>query len=93
MRQAIVRPLNSMLPDFKALHSTRHYLVTLSQFERIVGSSANKALPDSSAIRRRARVVRKCRAPGRPREAAKLRRSYSVLSAITFSISPASLLK
>ena len=27
--------------------------MTLSQFERIVGSQANKALPDSSAIRRR----------------------------------------
>jgi hypothetical protein len=30
---------------------TRHYLVTLSQFERIFGSPANNALPDSSAIR------------------------------------------
>ena len=43
MRQAIVRPLNSMLPDFKALYSNSA-LPRLPQFERTVGSSANKAL-------------------------------------------------
>ena len=35
MRQAIVRPLNSMLPDFNRFIPTRQYLLTLSQFERI----------------------------------------------------------
>jgi len=40
MRQAIVRPLNSMLADFKALYSNSA-LPRLTQFERIVGSSAN----------------------------------------------------
>jgi hypothetical protein len=46
MRQAIVRPLNSMLPDFKALHSNSA-LPRLPQSERTVGSPANKALTEA----------------------------------------------
>ena len=49
MRQAIVRPLNSMLPDFKALYSNSA-LPRLPQFERTVGSSANKALSEPPRV-------------------------------------------
>jgi hypothetical protein len=49
MRQAIVRPLNSMLPDFKALYSNSA-LPRLPQFEGTVGSSANKALSEPPRV-------------------------------------------
>jgi hypothetical protein len=49
MRQAIVRPLNSMLPDFKALYSNSA-LPRLPQSERTVGSPANKTLPEAARV-------------------------------------------
>ncbi|UPK00385.1 hypothetical protein IVB05_21700 [Bradyrhizobium sp. 170] len=44
MRQAIVRPLNSILPDFKPCHPNSVPLVMLSQFERMFSPPADKAL-------------------------------------------------